>query len=47
MKNVLQGKYERLGEVDEEDDSKFLIPTEVTPHNKPWDNNYKKMGTLD
>lgn len=37
------------GFVDEEDDDeeKLLMPTQVTPHNVPWESSYKKMGNLD
>jgi thiol-disulfide isomerase/thioredoxin len=37
-------QYMRLGGVDEEDESRLLIPDQVTPHNAPWQNLYKTLG---
>jgi len=42
-----QSMYAQLNQADEDDDMKMLIPEQITPHNKPWDSGYRKMGTLD
>ena len=36
-----------LGEVEEEEDPHALMPTNVTPHNKPWESEYRKMNSFD
>lgn len=36
--------YAQLGEPDDDDDEKLLIPGQVTPHNVPWEGNYRRMG---
>lgn len=42
-----RGGYHRLGNDDQEDDNVLIIPDVATPHNKPWDSKYKRMGTID
>ena len=41
-------QYSYLGnQVQEEDEEKALVPEDITPHNKPWDSGYRRMGTFD
>lgn len=41
-------QYSYLGnEVEEEDDIKALMPDNVTPHNKPWQSEYRKVSSFD
>jgi len=47
LKGVIKGGggYARLGEVDEEDDDKLLVPAQVIPHNTPWEmSDYASIG---
>jgi len=34
-------------EVEEDDDEKLNVPNEVTPHNTPWENGYKKVDSYN
>jgi len=37
--------YAQLGDVEDEDDQKLLVPAEVTPHNLPWESHeYSGLG---
>ena len=40
-------RYAYLGNVDDEDEDKLLVPDQVIPHNEPWMSQYKKIGTMD
>ena len=49
MKNAIREgtKYAYLGDHEKSNDEKILIPENVTPHNKPWEGQYRKMSTFD
>ena len=40
-------QYAYLNDLDEEDEQQLLLPGQVTPHNVPWESNYKRLGTVD
>jgi hypothetical protein len=40
-------QYAYLGNVEDEDEDKLLVPDQVIPHNEPWMSQYKKLGTMD
>jgi len=43
-----QQQYAQMGEPEDEDEEKLLVPNQVTPHNVPWEGNYRRMGgTID
>lgn len=43
-----QQQYAHMGEPEDEDEEKLLVPNQVTPHNVPWEGNYRRMGgTID
>lgn len=47
MSGVVKGhsSYAQLGDLEDEDDQKLLIPAEVTPHNLPWESRkYDSLG---
>lgn len=52
VKGIVKGggnsQYSYLNDqVEEEDDDRAQVPENVTPHNKPWESGYRKMGTFD
>ena len=50
MSGALRGgesQYAHLNDIDEEDEERLLLPGQVTPHNVPWESNYRKVGTID
>ncbi len=51
MQGVVKGgggsQYAYLNDIDEDDEEKLSVPEQVTPHNVPWESQYKKIGTLD
>lgn len=40
-------RYAHLNDIEEEDEEKLELPGQVTPHNVPWESEYKKFGTMD
>lgn len=48
MKNAVRGtpQYSQM-ENQEEDDRNLIIPENVTPHNKPWEGEYRKMDSFE
>nr|QBK86598.1 MAG: thioredoxin [Marseillevirus LCMAC102] len=51
MQGVVKGsggsQYAYLNDIDEDDEEKLSVPEQVTPHNVPWESQYRKMGTID
>lgn len=50
MKNAIRGNVSDystyMGETDE-DEEKLTIPENITPHNMPWESDYRKIGSID
>jgi thiol-disulfide isomerase/thioredoxin len=49
MRGVIKGTsnnggYAKINTVEEEDDSKILIPDGIVPYNTPWETEYRRLG---
>ncbi len=52
MQSVLQGNmgsnnYAYANNIEDQDEDKMDLPEQITPHNAPWQSEYKRLGTFD